>query len=327
MANHGKASIVVPVYNLENYLKKCIDSITNQTYKNIEVVLVDDGSTDGSGNICDDYAANDERIVVIHKSNAGVSEARNTALAAATGDYIAFCDADDYLESDYIEKMLDGIVRYGADIAACGLYMDYEKKTKVVSSGGDTECLTVDEAVGKMFEKGGMQGYTANKLFTRDAIKEIRFPTNIPFCEDTLFLTEALVNSQRIVYIPEPMYHYLQRTGSASGDMDLRYDADDNNYNVNMLVSILNKCELSDKSEHYIKGWIYIIAVGTAKWLDKKRDSVKYKKLEKYIKEYWRYYWFNNSISASERFRMLIHMSVPQSIRLKCKKLTRSDKY
>ena len=115
-------SIIVPVYNVESYLKKCLESIINQTYKNIEIILIDDGSTDSSGKICDDYANKDKRIKVIHKQNGGVSDARNTALDICRGDYIGFIDSDDYIELDMYETLLKFLLNNNLDVAMCSSY-------------------------------------------------------------------------------------------------------------------------------------------------------------------------------------------------------------
>ncbi|MDQ1143763.1 glycosyltransferase involved in cell wall biosynthesis [Bacillus sp. SORGH_AS 510] len=112
-----KVSVIVPIYNVEKFLSKCIETIINQSYKNLEIILVDDGSPDRSGEICDEYAAKDKRIKVIHQKNSGVSSARNAGINAATGDYVCFADGDDYLMPDYVEYLMDLAVRNDADIS------------------------------------------------------------------------------------------------------------------------------------------------------------------------------------------------------------------
>ena len=121
-----KVSIIVPVYNVSTYLDECIQSVLNQTYKNFELLLVDDGSTDNSGEICDKYATQDERVKVIHQQNGGAGKAKNTALDEATGDYIAFLDGDDCFDVGYVKTMLDAMERNGADIVQCALSRFYK---------------------------------------------------------------------------------------------------------------------------------------------------------------------------------------------------------
>ena len=124
--NEEKISIIVPVYKVEDYLERCIDSIVNQTYKNLEILLVDDGSPDNCGKICDEYAAKDDRIIVIHKQNEGVARARNSALDVVTGDYISFIDSDDWVAEDAYEYYLDNIKKYKADcvVGRCQMVFD-----------------------------------------------------------------------------------------------------------------------------------------------------------------------------------------------------------
>ncbi len=114
-------SIIVPVYNTEKYLKKCFKSITEQTYSNLEIIIVDDGSTDDSGRLCDEYAQFDDRVMVIHKENGGLSSARNEGLRNSTGEYLTFVDSDDYISKDFVEKSLDLCKKYGADISVLNM--------------------------------------------------------------------------------------------------------------------------------------------------------------------------------------------------------------
>ena len=120
-----KISIIVPVYNVEKYLKKCIDSIVNQTYKNLEIILVDDGATDRSGEICDELAKLDNRIKVYHKKNGGLSDARNYGVERATGSYVGFVDSDDYIDAEMYEKLYEAITKEAADVAECNLKIVY----------------------------------------------------------------------------------------------------------------------------------------------------------------------------------------------------------
>ena len=123
MKANEKISVIVPVYNVKLYLHKCVDSILNQTYQNIEVLLIDDGSTDGSSDICDSYTEKDSRIKVVHKKNGGLSSARNTGLDMATGEYILFVDSDDYIDIEMIRRLYDALVKTGADMGVCNIRM------------------------------------------------------------------------------------------------------------------------------------------------------------------------------------------------------------
>ena len=124
----AKVSVIVPVYKVENYLKKCVNSLINQTLKDIEIILVDDGSPDSCGKICDEYAKNDSRVKVIHKQNEGLSEARNVGIMAAKSPYIGFVDSDDYVAEDMYEMLYENLIKTNADVSVCGLYDCYSNK-------------------------------------------------------------------------------------------------------------------------------------------------------------------------------------------------------
>ena len=140
-------SIIVPVYNVENYLRKCVDSIINQSYKNLEIILVDDGSTDSSGKICDEYSLKDSRIKVIHKKNGGLSDARNAGMEIASGDFWGFVDSDDYIDSDMYSVLLENLLGAEADLSACGRIFTYDGKEIPEYSENNPVTLSGREAV------------------------------------------------------------------------------------------------------------------------------------------------------------------------------------
>ena len=149
-----EVSVIIPVYNVENYVKKCIDSVINQTYTNIEIILVDDGSTDSCGSICKEYSLRDNRILVIHKKNGGLSEARNVGLSYAKGNYILFVDGDDYIEKNMIEKLYNTILSNDSDMALCNFfYVDENEEVCGVSPEINTENLDKYSAQKMLFEE------------------------------------------------------------------------------------------------------------------------------------------------------------------------------
>ncbi len=203
-------TIIVAVYNIEKYLPRCIDSIAAQTYRELEILLVDDGATDGSGKICDDYAGNDSRIKVIHKKNGGLSDARNAGLERSGGEYIGFVDGDDWIEPFMYEKMLGACLEYKADIAVCrynqiGGSPDWEEPD------GRIIPLTADEAM-DYYICGHPQHVIYNsvwsKLFRRETLNGIRFVTGRN-SEDILFTTQAFCNASQFVYLDIPCYNYV----------------------------------------------------------------------------------------------------------------------
>lgn len=216
---NAKVSVIVPVYNVEPYLRKCLDSILAQTYQNLEIILVDDGSTDKSGTICDEYAGRDDRIHVIHKENGGVSSARNAGLTAADGEYIGWVDADDWIEPDMYAYLLSCILRYGADIAICSRKEEYRKRS--VFRGWDEErMLNKEEALGLLLENDVLQNFLWDKLWRRDLYRGIVFPEGRTF-EDIAVMHRLFERAEGVICLPEAKYHYFQREGSIVNSVSL----------------------------------------------------------------------------------------------------------
>lgn len=205
----AKISIIVPVYNVEPYLRKCLDSIIHQTYQNLEIILVDDGSPDNCGAICDEYAAGDQRIKVIHKINGGVSSARNAGLEAATGDWIGWVDPDDYIASDMYEYLLEGAQKYGADITVCGRTEVYPDRQVSIGWGRET-VLGREEAIGLLLEDGMLRNYLWDKLWRKELFQDIEFPRGRNF-EDIATIYRLFEKVDMIVCFPQCKYFYLQR--------------------------------------------------------------------------------------------------------------------
>ena len=171
-------SVIVPIYKVEQYLRQCVDSILNQTHSALEVILVDDGSPDGSGKICDEYAARDSRVRVIHKKNGGLSDARNAGIDIARGDYIAFVDSDDWLEPDTYESMLAAMKKYQAKLVCAGRF-DNSDETGACTVGlcpEKEELLPAVPLVRKIFHWDHMDAAAWDKLYARELFREIRYP-------------------------------------------------------------------------------------------------------------------------------------------------------
>lgn len=206
-------SVIVPVYNVEKYLKKCVDSITSQTYKNLEILLVDDGSTDSSGQICNEFEKNDARIKVIHKKNGGLSDARNAGLDRAKGQYYAFIDSDDYIQDNTIEIMLNAIKKNKSEIAVCNMIRFLEEGETV-----QFYCPTDHEVLyqGNQRYKTLNQPSVCNKLFEAKLFEGIRFPKG-KYYEDTFVYHEVLYRANSIVLTGTDSYWYLSREDSILG--------------------------------------------------------------------------------------------------------------
>ncbi len=209
-------SVIVAVYNIEEYLPRCVDSILAQTYRNLEIILVDDGSKDQSGSICDSYAEKDRRIKVIHKKNGGLSDARNAGMDAATGEYIGFVDGDDWIEPDMYRAMYFACEKEKAQAAVCR-YKQITKSGIIDGSAGNSVSLSRDEAL-EIYVCGDERYLIYNsvwsKLFARDLVEGMRFPVG-KNSEDIMFTTRAFCRMERLVYLDEAYYNYvLDREGS-----------------------------------------------------------------------------------------------------------------
>lgn len=209
-------SVIVPVYNVEGYLERCVNSILQQTYEQLEIILVNDGSTDASPELCDAFAQKDKRIKVIHKENGGLSDARNAGLRAATGAYIGYVDSDDWIEKDMYERMHKACVEHNAQLCVCRYFSEYEGRTE---GGGNGACvpLTRDELL--RIYIGGHEQYVIynsvwSKLFARTLVEGVEFPRGRN-SEDIMYTTRAFCALSRAVYLDKCLYHYvLDREGS-----------------------------------------------------------------------------------------------------------------
>lgn len=213
-----KVSVIIPVYNVENYIEECLNSVINQTYKNLEIILVDDGSPDGSGKICDEYAIKDERIKVIHKENGGLSSARNVALDIATGDYVAFVDSDDYVDENTFSQAVESLEQTEADVCMFS--------HRAVTENGEVDYkLPLDKSVYEKEEiknvilplfigqKDGTEpillGLVCRQVFRRDKIGTLRFRSEREYyAEDVVFDLEFYVKANKLCVINKPYYNY-----------------------------------------------------------------------------------------------------------------------
>lgn len=205
--NQGLVSIIVPVYKAEKYIHQCIDSLLAQTYRNIEVILVDDGSPDHCGKICDEYAAKDCRVKVIHQQNGGVSVARQTGIDHATGEYSIHADPDDWVEPNMIEELVTKAVADNADMVICDFYRESKSdRIHVCQNPGDD--LSASAVLRKILSQQ-LHGSCWNKLVNRSRIEGIGFtPEDLCILEDELYNIRILTRSIKVTYLPKALYHY-----------------------------------------------------------------------------------------------------------------------
>lgn len=208
-------SIIVPVYKVEQYLERCIESIINQTYKNLEIILVDDGSPDSCGIICDEYSKKDKRIKVIHKENGGLSDARNKGIENATGKYITFIDSDDYIDENYTSILYEVISKNNADMAISSHKVLYENGTIIEKATGEQSILNSKEVLNRILYDDGIDLSAWAKLYKTDLFKNVRYPKGRVF-EDAATTYKLVDLSKKIAIASFSTYNYIIRKDSIS---------------------------------------------------------------------------------------------------------------
>ena len=217
----AEVSIIVPVYQVEKYIRQCVDSILAQTFTDFELILVDDGSKDNSGKICDEYARIDERVKVIHQRNSGVAAARNHGMKCANGNYLCFVDADDWIEDTMIAQCISFMKEKDADILRHGHIMELWKDEKCVNkerkNAPDFAKVLTHNQIAEEMEKfwENCSNYVWNYFFKKEAIGQIQFP-ELKISEDHIFVLEVLENCKKIGFLSENPYHYCMRMGSCA---------------------------------------------------------------------------------------------------------------
>ncbi|OLR59196.1 hypothetical protein BHF70_05895 [Anaerostipes sp. 494a] len=221
MKSNQKVSIIIPVYNIAKYLKECLDSILAQTYPHFEILLIDDGSTDQSPQICDRYVEKDPRIKVIHKQNGGAASARNKGLDIATGDFVCFIDSDDSVKRNYIERLLDSLEVNEADISVCAY--QYLYKNVIEHESMDYIGVISEKDFILRFLSDWKSGLLWNKIFRASLIDNIRFEEGHKI-DDEFFTYQIIMNAQKIVVIDEELYIYRMRASSVMQSKGANYE-------------------------------------------------------------------------------------------------------
>lgn len=217
MMSNELISVIVPVYKVEPYLDKCVQSIADQTYQNLEIILVDDGSPDACPDMCDRWAIKDARIKVIHKENGGLSDARNAGLAVATGELISFVDSDDWLEPDFLEELYRALRSNAADVAQCDvLYVDEEGRPIRPRGVAEIPVMDKTEALRRLILEDGVHQTVWNKLYRHTVIEGIPFEKG-KYNEDDFWTYLIFDRINRLAVVDRPLYCYLQRRGSIMG--------------------------------------------------------------------------------------------------------------
>lgn len=222
-------TIIIPIYQVEKYLRKCLDSVLNQTYKNLEIILIDDGSKDNSSQICEEYKKKDTRIKVIHKNNEGTAEARNDGLKIATGKYIGFVDSDDYIKSDMYQILHENMIKTNADISICNMIQVKENSNidsiENITNKQNLIQYNKEEALKLLIENEIIKSYPWDKLFKKEILEGIQFPKGKKM-EDLAIMYKILEKATNIVYTDKIEYYYLQRSNSTLGNINLKLTED-----------------------------------------------------------------------------------------------------
>ena len=210
-----KITVIIPIYKVEKYLDRCVESVVNQTYSNLEIILVDDGSTDNCPNMCDEWANKDNRIVVIHKQNGGLSDARNAALDICTGKYVTFVDSDDTIESNMVEYLYGLISENSADLSICDLkYISENAKVQNrISDNDDIVVMNKKEALKNLCEESLFSNSACAKMYKTSDFKDIRYPKGKLY-EDIATTYKLIMKASKVVFGYKALYNYILRGGS-----------------------------------------------------------------------------------------------------------------
>lgn len=277
----GLISVIVPIYNAETYLDKCISSILNQTYKMLELILINDGSTDSSLEICQKWQEKDNRVVLVNRENKGVSESRNEGIEIAKGKYISFVDADDYLDKNCFQMVMDSNEANNYDIVVFNYYLAFPNNNIIGVTGFENDRFEYE-----ILRENGIRGFACNKVYKAEIINQIRFDKNIKVCEDLLFNFEVSFNNLKLKYyfIDKPLYYYFQNRDSACSK---KFYSDLTKFIAyERIISMLEKYDNNYCKSRKLN---YIIDFNDFKLINKEFkafDTIRvYKTYKKYIRE------------------------------------------
>ena len=320
--NKDKVSIIVPVYNVEKYLEKCLKSLISQSYKNIEIILIDDGSKDNSGRICDEYKRKDSRIKVIHKENAGVSEARNSGIQKATGKYLCFVDADDFVMDNYVEYMHQLIVKDSSDIAICTkMFSNFNEKQ---TSEEVIENLDGENAIIRILNYRMPIG-VYSRIFKKDLIEDnrIRFLKDIYMGEGFNFNVACFQKAKKVIVSNYKVYYYRRNNATSATTKFSIKKCENSLYAMKVM-----RDNLIIRTERVINSWKYALWRTYSDAFDymclgnEKKDNLeKFKEYKYFIKNNYRIYK-KIDISKKDKYRAILMGIFPEIIPfiLKCRR-------
>lgn len=298
--NRPDVSVIVPIYNVDKYLNRCIDSIINQIFTNIEIILVNDGSFDNSPQICDNYARIDSRIKVIHKKNGGLSDARNTGIAASSGRYLAFVDSDDYIDPSYLAVLFYAAERNNCDISYCNysIYKQEKGTHKTINVRKPLPGITTGKKIARLTIRDfRSRAYVWNKLYKRELFfneDNIRFPKM--YFEDTATTARLMFFADKVIVVDKCLYYYTKRKGSIVSKLDIK-KMSDYILALGVLRNFFEKhnCYKKFRFSHLWLGFLMTLAmpfnIGRAFFLDDNRENL-FKKSVSGIISGWKCIWY-----------------------------------
>lgn len=296
-------SVIVPIYNVGEYVSKCIDSIIRQTYRNIEIILVDDGSTDKSGEICDLYSKKDKRIVVIHKKNGGLSDARNAGIDVAKGQFITLVDGDDYIDKDYVSLLYETLSTNSSDISVVGHKIIRASKT-IIKCASRSKTYSPKEALKEILYDREIDLSAWGKLYDARLFKKIRFPVGRIY-EDSATTYRLFDTARSITAIPAAKYNYIIRASSITNESFNKRKFELLTSTREMCEYIKNKYPTLEKAANRRMMWAYISTLAQlSNSKDPKRKDIN--SLMNYIKKHRNNVLADRNISKRDRFSLLL---------------------
>lgn len=300
-------SVVIPVYNISEYVTKCLQSVLSQSYTDLEVIVVDDGSTDDSGKICDKVALKDSRVKVYHRKNGGLSSARNFGISKARGKYVALIDGDDFVRWDFVEAMVNVAEKSGAEVTICG-FDEFVPEEKVLSGK--------EAAIKLLVEQENMEIVAWNKLYLRELFDEIKYPVGEKH-EDSLTTYKILAKAKKVCYVPKSLYCYVERPGSIMSEVKLverlnarykaaeeavKYFREDKDLRQAAEVAILtSKYAFMDAAVKKKIGREYYVL--NSEWIKEHKHEFKN---NKFMTRKLKFYNFINSVKLYKVFRTIV---------------------
>jgi len=280
-------SVIIPVYNVKKYLNRCIESVLKQTYDNLQIVLIDDGSSDGSEKICDEWKEKDNRIAVIHQKNRGLSGARNTGISVAKGRYITFVDSDDWIDKRMIEVLYNNLTKYNADMSICEFKKSYGENDKLLNNSGEVIVYNQKEALEAIYKYRKTETHVPHKLYKTEIFSDVKFYEGIKY-EDLEIFIKLLLQSKKVVYMPDQYYYYFSREDSIvnskfdKSQLDIMFAAERNIKDIeNTYPELLRYVEYA-----WIDKYIFIFKKAICDGYELSYFKENYRKFKQYSKGY-----------------------------------------